>query len=336
MSGTDVASGPLQWKRKLSLIVTDAAGNALDLSLLRITFKVIQSEISTPNTAQIRVYNVAPQTSDKLISDFTRAKAARSELARVTLSAGYEDGQYGVIFNGEVKQYRRGRENATDTYFDIVAADADSAYNYSTISRTLAAGATARDIINAAAEAMAPFNVRLGPVPDNLATSPLPRARTLFGMTRDFLRQVCDLINCNWSIQNGTLTFTPRLGYVEGPVVVLTSASGLIGFPEQTQDGIQAQCLINPSIYVGRRVKLDNASVQTYRVGLPYLAEVQDNLVPPINNDGLYRVLVVDWLGDTHGQEWYANLILLSLDPAAVTPLSQANRGRDVQAGLQP
>ncbi|MGC8165472.1 hypothetical protein ACP3WT_28400, partial [Salmonella enterica] len=61
------------------------------------------------------------------------------EFTRIVLQAGYA-GNYGIIFDGSVKQVRRGRENQTDTYLDITAADGDSAYNFAVVNTSLAAG----------------------------------------------------------------------------------------------------------------------------------------------------------------------------------------------------
>jgi hypothetical protein len=35
----------------------------------------------------------------------------------------YRDGAYGIIFQGTIKRIKTGRENATDTFIEIMAAD---------------------------------------------------------------------------------------------------------------------------------------------------------------------------------------------------------------------
>ena len=94
----------LQYIRRCNLVVSGASGDGLDLSSLRIVFKIKKSDAQTPNTAEIRVYNLAPDT----------AKQIRKEFKRVVLQVGYES-NYGVIFDGNIKQVRMGRENGTDT-----------------------------------------------------------------------------------------------------------------------------------------------------------------------------------------------------------------------------
>ena len=47
----------------------------------------------------------------------------------VMLQAGYENGAYGIIFSGTILRIRTGRESATDTFLEIMAADGDIAFN---------------------------------------------------------------------------------------------------------------------------------------------------------------------------------------------------------------
>ncbi|WP_457832633.1 hypothetical protein, partial [Staphylococcus aureus] len=84
-----------------------------------------------------------------------------------------------------VKQVRRGRENQTDTYLDITAADGDSAYNFAVVNTSLAAGSTVEQHVQAACTAMAPFGVSLDYMFE-LPKNPLPRGKVMFGMARDF------------------------------------------------------------------------------------------------------------------------------------------------------
>lgn len=333
-------NGPRNWIRRLNLLVGNPQ-RALDLSDFHVSFKILQNEIQTPNNAVIRIFNLHDKT----------ARLVQREFTRVQLSAGYKEGNFGLLFDGQIKQVRIGKESAIDKYVDIIAADSDIIYNYATISVTLAAGSTPEDVINATMAAInrfvtvpraaglsqediqrsgADFAVTLGPLPQNMGSQRLPRGRVLFGMVREVLRQVADILNCNWTILNRVLTFTPRVGYVEGDIVVLTSRSGLIRFPEQTQDGIAATMLINANVQIGRRVRIDNASVQQARFGPEYGAEVRYNMLPQIANDGLYKVVSVDWSGDTHGNDWYGSLNLLSLDPTGNIPFSVVQRGRIV------
>lgn len=283
-----------QYGRVCSLTVGDPKGEGLDLSDLRIRFGIINGDVQTPKTASIRVYNLAPET----------AKRVRREFTQVVLQAGYA-GAAGVIFSGQIKQVRIGRENATDTFIDILAADGDTAYNQAFVSKTLSAGWTPSDWRKAALDAMAPFGItpgQMAPLPDVKA----PRAITIYGMARDVLRTICETYGMTWSIVLGQLQMLPIDGVLGGPLIELTSETGLVGLPQQTLDGIMVKCLINPRIRPGCEIVLDNNGIQEAAISTNI--QYKDTR-PDKDVDGNYKVWAVAINGDTRGNEWYMDLV---------------------------
>ena len=68
ISATTVASdqqaNQQQWIRKIGLFVSAGGSSALDLSNMRIVFRVFQADLpSTPNYATIKVYNLSDDTA---------------------------------------------------------------------------------------------------------------------------------------------------------------------------------------------------------------------------------------------------------------------------------
>ena len=319
--------------RKFSLkVAADSDGHALDLSLLRVAFIVRQWETQTPATLDIRIYNVTNETAARVGTEFKR----------IILQAGYE-GQFGTIFDGTITQVRRGRESPADTFIDVTAADGDRAHTFSVIAETVAAGATPSDIHGRLCTAMNPQGVTAGYTPD-LPGPALPRGRVLYGLARDHLRDLADATGCVWSIQNGQVVFMPLVtGYLPGEAVVLTSETGLIGLPLQTQDGIMVRCLLNPLLKVLSRIQIANASVQRARIeplmpladGTPVHNPAED-LLPKIDKDGFYRILAIDHSGDTRQNQWYSDIACISVDPTTFVPLSQVQRGRTGMAEPVP
>ncbi|MFJ7312513.1 phage protein [Pseudomonas sp. NPDC098747] len=298
-----------QYIRKISLTVGDEA-EAIDLSDLRIRFSVRRGDYQTPNSADIRVYNVSTQTALKVDREFTR----------IRLEAGYE-GSYGLIFEGTVKQVRPGRESQTDTYIDITAADGDAAYNFAFISTTLVAGATPTDQINACAKAMESYGVTSPELPPNLPVWALPRGVAMFGLVRDQLADISRTIGCSWSIQDGRLTIVPENGYLEGGAAVINSATGMIGLPEQVQNGINVKMLLNPNVKIGRSLQINNSSIQQYRFGISVADQAQNYAIDMqnrTNSDGFYKVFTATHYGDTRENDWYTEAQCLSIDITVV------------------
>lgn len=299
--------GDQQWLRKGTLIVSKD-NQGLNLSQMRFRFEIVNADVQSPNNCSIRVYNLSDAT----------ARQVENEYTEVTLQAGYENGNFGIIFQGTIKQFRRGKESGTDSYLDILAADGDLAYNHAVTKKTLAAGSTKRDELNAHAAALKEQGVDIGYIdPGALEGGFRPRGKVLFGMTRAHLEK---LFPKQWSIQQGRLQVMTLDGYLPGEAVLLNSATGLIGMPEQTQDGIKVRCLLNPKIVIGGLIKIDQRLMNEMSANgkggwfLSYNQYGGQYEAPSVASDGLYRVYVAEHKGDTRDQEWYTDLVCLAVD----------------------
>lgn len=318
-----------QFGRKATLIVSrpQAAGNNpsafvpaanLDLSQFHFTFKTAQQDVESPNNCAIRIYNLSKETVQTL---------SKGEYSQVVLQAGYEKA-YGVIFAGTIKQFRVGRESATTTFLDLLAADGDIAYNNSIVNKTLAAGSSPADRVGVAVDAMKPNGV----VPGSLMPFTggiLPRGKVLFGMARATIRQEAESQGATWNINNGQINIVPLKGYLPGEPVELSASTGMVGIPEQTNEGLLVKCLLNPRIVVGGLVKIDNKSINQIIQANPSAAPIPYNqyaglqLLATITNDGLYRVFVAEHTGDVRGRDWYTNLVCLAVDTSTKKVVAQ-------------
>lgn len=305
--------GASQYLRVCTLLVSDKNGKGLDLSQLRIKFSVKRSDTMTPNVADIRVYNLEEQT----------AIAIRKEFTKVVLQAGYP-GNVGIIFQGNIKQVILGRESATDTFIDIVAGDGDRAYNFAIVNTTIAKGSTQSDQVKASVAAMTPKGVTAGQIAA-MPASQLPRGKVMYGNANKYLRDVAQTTQSSWSIQNEKVTFVANKGYLPGERVVLTSKTGMIGTPNQTNEGVNVKCLLNPNIRIASRIVIDNKSLQAFKINLE-VPNSAANIPAPVTADGTYYVLVAEHSGDTRGVEWYTNLVCLNID-VTTNPLNSVQVG---------
>jgi hypothetical protein len=295
-----------QWIRKFSLIL-GSGSDALDVSLLRCTFTIKKTSAQTPNEAEIKVYNLSSGTAAQIQREFTR----------VILQAGYES-NYAVIFDGTTKQIKTGRENGTDTYLQIMASDGDAAYNFAVVNTTLAAGSSSSDHINAAGGAMGAHGVTTGHIGD-VGGQKLTRGKVMFGSSKDYLRQSAQNSDADWSIQDGKLQIVPIRGLLPTQAVVLTSKTGLIGSPEQTNDGIQAKTLLNPMLKIGGKVIIDNKSVEMATISENKSSKSGDKKQPAdkpatIAADGAYKIIKIEYNGDTRGTDWYCDIVCIDID----------------------
>src|ERR1700722_3038218 len=271
-----------EYLRQISLVVSSDT-EAIDFGQFWVTFNVRRGDFQTPNSMDARIYNLKPATAN-LIS--------KNEFTSITLSAGYPGG-VGLLFKGSIKQFRQGRRDQLDSYVDITAADGDEAYHYATISQTIPAGtkpgSVAATIIDRL-KAVGNQPITQGYQP-NFPTTPSIRGQVLFGMARNEMRRFALQNNCKWSIQDGAVTLIPWTSYnpQQGTIPLISVSTGLIGVPEQTQQGINIRTLLNPNYKVGTLVKLDS-QINQFRFGLDTQSQVNNTslaLQNQINQQGL-------------------------------------------------
>lgn len=298
-----------QWIRKCELFVL-SNDETLVLSEFRVTFSVQNADVDSPNNAAIRIYNLSKATINKLTEK-------SSKFRTVSLNAGYQNGSYGQIFLGQIKQFRFGKEDATTVYLDILAADGDTAYNQSFVNECLAAGNEKIQTINAIAKKM-DLPVDFGNLKIDLLHTPNIRGKVLFGMGRALMRNTASYLDCGWSIQNGRIQIIPNNGYLDEQIVEINSNTGLVGMPEQTDEGIRLKCLLNSKLRIGSLIRIDNALINQldFTGDAPVIYNSYKGLQPlsPLSEDSIYRVFVCEHEGDTRGNQWYTNLIGLAFD----------------------
>ncbi len=314
-----------QFNRKASLIVTRPGaaglnpeeytpGASLDLSELHFQFKTSNADHESPSNCMVRVFNLSKTTVESII---------KAGFSQVTVQGGY-DGTFGIVFQGTIKQFRVGALSNVDTYLDILAADGDIAYNFGVVSATIGAGMPKRAAVEAVIKDWSKYGVSTGADLGRWGGVINIRGKVLWGLGRAHVRDATESIGATWSIQNGKVNIIPLEGYLPGEAVKLTSATGLIGIPEQTQEGIKLRCLMNPKIIIGGRIQLDNKLVnQTIAQSansfagsgsLPFDKFGPIQYFANVTNDGFYRVYVAEHVGDTRGQDWYTDLIVLAID----------------------
>jgi hypothetical protein len=274
---------------------------ALDVSTFRCRFKVIQMQKGQPGQLHLMVNNLAPATVAPFLA---------REYQKVQISAGYQDGPYGLVFSGDITQALSGRETQTDTLLTVVAHDGGAARTLAAVNVSLAAGSTPQDHVNEAMKAMGVFGVTQGYIGPDLTTPKYPRSVMLYGPAWEILERVARSKQALWSVQQGQMQMLKKLDdNIPGSPVVLNSQTGLVGMPTLEIGGLWARCLINPAIRVGGQIKIDQASVNPLEV--PTVAQTgkpATGIYPSAAADGIYTVFQIDYDADTRGLPWYMDL----------------------------
>jgi hypothetical protein len=291
-----------------------------DFDSIRLRFSIKQATVAVPNTATIRLTNMNRKSAEQL------CKNPSSEGTFVSISAGYQ-GNEGMIFQGHIVRPIYGRENPTDTLCQILCTDGNQAMSHATVNKALPPGSTPKDHLNVAIQAMKKYGVNLGFVGPNvdLSTPTYPRSVSLFGMARQLIDDIAHSKGATWGIQNLAVNMLKPSDSIPGGAFELNSQTGLIGMPTLTPDGVYVRTLINPQMKIDSLVHIDQSLIQGYLPSLGPTGEINPQFgsgapIASIAADGIYRIVKIDVEGDTRGQPWYMDMLVLK--PGETTPVS--------------
>ncbi|EGS6834804.1 hypothetical protein I4X34_004542, partial [Salmonella enterica subsp. enterica serovar Virchow] len=259
-------------------------------------------------------------------------------------TVGQSDGRnYGLIFSGEIRYSVTGKDSPIDSYVLIQAADTDLAFATSITNQTLAAGYTTEDMFRLLMKDFEAKGATVGRTPVFPPTV-FPRGRALFGMTRHLMDNVAAQCGATWQFVDGQLNMLPEGEYMHD-AIVLNSATGLIGMPQQTiGNGVNVRALINPNIRVNGLIQLDQASVYRTALSNNDIAMAGGRITDQntdgnitlsgttaqpasIATDGVYVVKGIMYTGDTRGQAWYMDMMCEARGAVDIKTQSAFNRG---------
>ncbi len=232
--------------RQVVLSIGPDGGVGREFRGFRVRFKVEMNRSSTPNTAVIEAFNLAPAS----------IALAQEPTSVVELRVGYDVPL--LIFRGNpVKDGVRLDRQGTDTVLRIEAQDGGRAYTTSRISVSYSTNTTAQEVFDAVALQMGlPQGTIRVP-----AAATFPRGITLNGPAREVLDRLSRSLACEWFVRDGVLQFIAAGEDTgESAVVFSASAGNLIGSPTPKDDGkIEVKALLAPSLRPGKVFSVETA-----------------------------------------------------------------------------
>ncbi len=284
--------------------------HTLEVTDLRIAFHASRSLRKNPNTCEIRIWNLnadhqrelqdqksiplrleagyaAPPTGAPL-SD---AAAAALDAIGVSSTPGL---QLPVLFNGELRRAFTSREGG-DLVTTISSGDGEKKGQEQRIKVSYRPGLRWRKLLtDLAKSAGVGIGNALSAVGD-LSSLEISTGISMSGSSLDQLDNLMASQGFEMSVQNGELQVLGGGAALSGTAVELSEATGLVDAPEPGSDGkIKVRALLQPGLEPGRLVKLVSERV-----------------------NGTFRVEQWDAIGDTHGQDWYAELEVGEVLPTA-------------------
>jgi hypothetical protein len=274
------------YQRSIQLTV-----GTLDVSDLRVVFKVKRNLKPEPNTCEVRIYNLSQDSRDAL-------EHAPNGKLTVRLEAGYEETGTGQLFLGEARSAWT-TWDGPDAITTVSTGDSEQEMREARL--RLSVGRLVP--VDVALTAMVrELGIGVGNVAQAVALLKTKGVAAMFGPgtalsgnVRRALTDFCRSAGLEWSVQNGQIQILDRNRPLVGKAVELSSDSGLVGSPSvdfaassKTKKGgaiVKARAFIIPELTPGRLVVFRSRAVR-----------------------GGYRVEEVEYVCDTHGTDWYANL----------------------------
>ena len=236
---------------------------------MRISFEVDKSTSGGLNKAIIQLYNIEERKRLALAKDAEQ----NEKRIPIRLSCGYEDRQE-LIFKGTI--FTGGTERqGPDLVTTIESQDGGFDFNNSFTSRTVIGSGLS---VNAILEDM--VNTGIGKITPRPV---LTRPKVLVGNSAELLNSLVTP-NETWYIEDEQLYIIKENEVTSRFIPVVNAATGLISTPTRENKKVTFQTLINPTVKIGRRVKLESTTA-------PYM-------------NGVYRIETITYSGDNYGDAW--------------------------------
>lgn len=252
--------------------------NGTQVTDLRVQFSIKKTTDKEPNSADIRVFNLAKTTRAKL----------QGRGVPVILSAGYGT-QQGVIFSGDSRTIDH-EHDGPDVITRIQCGDGERLYQFARFSKSYNPGTQANDIIR---DCVSALSVNKGNLEDALAQAQ-PRlyltGYATHGRAVDTLDHQLRTSGFTWSIQQGELQVMKGGKPINPTAVLLSPKTGLVGSPQ----------------YASPEKK---GGPSTLKVKALLMNQLRCGHVIAVQSDGInaqFRIEKLNFDGDTHGQQWYS------------------------------
>ena len=275
---------------------------------LRVAFNIEKDAEPEPNPAEISVWNMAKKTRTKMLD----------RTIPLILQAGYVD-NIEQIFIGDI------RPNGVSTVRDggdwittFKAGDGDNAHK-ARIQESFAKGAKPKDVLKKIMEKVEEHlsgNKSLAAkLADKVADaikagkqggidavlSEFFGGTTVSGSAVKEVERLLKGFGYGYSIQDGHQQVVEDGSYTDDDPVLLTPDTGLIGTPEPGSD-LEIKNAVGKVIRTRKITKF--RSLLQPRLKPLHRAKIK---TPVSKYDGIYVINKVNFNGDTHGQNWYAD-----------------------------
>jgi hypothetical protein len=199
----------------------------------------------------LSIYGMTMSLMNQLATFRLIAPGLGSSLKTVTVTAGDADGG-STVFIGNIQNAYTDLTNAPDVAFRVAANGGLTEATTTVRSNSFQGSTDVAQMLKTLAD-----NVGLGFENSGVDTKLNNPYHT--GSTRDQIKQIADHAGIEWIIDDGVLAIWPMGGARDRPIVDVSPATGMIGYPAYDQQGLFISTTFNPNIYHGATINVQNA-----------------------------------------------------------------------------
>lgn len=214
-----------------------------------IEFDITRNTLTSANVCSIRIYNLSENNRNAIRFNIMDTGEFRS----VQLTAGYGDTKtLPVIFSGNITQAWSVREG-NNFITSIESFDGGFAFANAETNEVFPSGTAQSTILQSLAASLP--NVSLGAIGSYPGS--LSRGKSVSGSTTDNL---ATLSGGGFFIDNGKAHILGDSECLRGEMLVINSASGLLGTPVREQTILTFDMIFEPRLIVGQKIQLDSST----------------------------------------------------------------------------
>lgn len=287
---SNVAQFGIKWQ--LTISTTDgqqivAGYNSWLPEGLQITFDTYQTTQAAFWYADIAIYNLNDPTTQVVLKQGMTVK----------LEAGYQVGPFGTIFEGTLFQPMWEREDGIDYKLTLhcLVGLVEETNNF--VSLSVANGLSQRDLVaRMASNCIFKLNSSNVNFPQEQVSS---RGEVIFGQPGQVFKDLAEFNGINYWASSYAANIRQLLPQQTGiPTLQYSPQTGLIGTPQQTQDGVDIRVLLDPRATLATQYQLSPDTV------IRQLPRTQGSYPTILDQNGLYVIAGVRHIGDSRGNTW--------------------------------
>lgn len=237
--------------REVVLDIIPEQGTPRRLKDMKIQFKCAKTNTSSPNKAEISIYNLAQATRSLLEAKNTKVNLSFGYLGLNPNGFLNSSSTVDLVFVGDVTDLTQNIQ-PPDVITKIQCGDGDNRSRNARHNKGYPPNAKLDKILKDLGTSLGLAKSVFKDVPDIT----IANGFTSIGLVRDNLDVLTKSYGLEWSIQDDALQVIPEGAPTADKVILISSDSGLVGSPKKTKNGIEFESLIQPSLKPGRQVQI--------------------------------------------------------------------------------